>query len=77
MNSTSKFCLLNLLAVENTEQGAKLAENFKIWTHFYGNNVIPYFLKRPETKQIGNSMSIDLTRWLRHPKLPYLVSSKH
>lgn len=60
-------------AVEKLEQGAKVAENYKVWLHFYGNNVISYFLKRPETKQIGNSMNIDLTRWLRNPKLPYLV----
>ncbi|CAL8109256.1 unnamed protein product [Orchesella dallaii] len=63
-------------AVENLEKGVKLAETFKVWTHFYGNNVTAYFLKRPETKQIGNSFTIDLTRWLKNPKLPYLTMYK-
>ncbi|ODN06081.1 Pyridoxal-dependent decarboxylase domain-containing protein 1 [Orchesella cincta] len=63
-------------AVENLEKGVKLAETFKVWTHFYGNNVTAYFLKRPETKQIGNSFTIDLTKWLKNPKLPYLTIYK-
>lgn len=60
-------------AVENLENAAKVAEAYKLWTHFYGNNVIAYFLKRPEANQIGNSLTLDLSRWVKNPKLPYLV----
>jgi hypothetical protein len=61
-------------AVQNLEKGVKLAESYKIWVHFYGNNVLAYFLKRTESNYLGSSFTLDLTRWLKNPKLPYLVS---
>jgi len=61
------------LAVQNLERGVRLAESLDIWVHLYGNNVLAYFLRRPESSQIGNSFTIDFTRWLKNPKLPFLV----
>ena len=62
--------------MQNLEKGVKLAESHKMWVHFYGNNVLAYFLKRPESSHLGSSFTLDLTRWLKTPKLPYLTLYK-
>ena len=64
-----------ILDSKNLLKGCRLAEACNIWVHLYGTNVLPYLVLRTEHNQLANSFTLDYSKWIQNPTLPYLVRS--
>ena len=64
------------LDVRNLEKACRVGAVYKVWVHLYGRNTFSYLVKRPETDQIAHSFTLELSKWMKSPSMPYLVITK-